>query len=85
MEILSCQSCDLQQAIGPLPPGGAALCGRCGDRLHRRPRRDPQFALALVVTALALFVVGNSFPLVVFELAGHRQAGRLVSGVIALY
>ena len=84
-DVIACPGCDLHQAVGPLAPGGAALCGRCGDRLHRRPRRDPQYALALVVTAVALFAVGNSFPLVVFELAGHSQSGLLVSGVIALY
>lgn len=83
--LVSCKSCDLRQVVGALPLGGAALCGRCGDMLHRRPRVGLEVALALALTAFFLFVLANAFPLVTFSLAGRSQSGLLISGVIGLY
>jgi paraquat-inducible protein A len=83
--LASCRSCDLRQSYGPLPPGAAAQCRRCGDVLFRRPRVGLDVALALALTALFLFLLANAYPLVTFELAGRSQSGRLVSGVVGLY
>jgi paraquat-inducible protein A len=79
-----CEECDLLQRSPPLPPRGAAFCGRCGRRLHRHRPASLDRTLAFALTGLILFIVANSFPFLSFEMQGQVTRTTLFSGVADL-
>lgn len=83
-ELLACPECDLLQSDSALPHSRRALCARCGATLYQRQAHGADFALALTVTALALFGIGLSFPIVSLELQGERTDATLMGAVYAL-
>lgn len=82
---LACHCCDLLHRARPLPPGGVALCSRCGAVLYRYKSNPLDRPLALAVTGLILFVVANSFPFLAIERAGLAREMTLLTGIVELY
>lgn len=83
--VFACPECDLIQGKADMPERGVALCVRCGADLYRKIPNSVQRTLAFTVTALLLFVLANSFPLMELELQGTRNASTLLGAVHALF
>lgn len=83
--LVACHECDLLQREPPLPRGGVACCRRCGAILYRSHPQGSERALALVVGALFLFVVSNSFPIVSLKLSGEVVPATLLGAVRVMY
>jgi paraquat-inducible protein A len=83
--MIACHECGTVQRMRPLPEGGAARCGRCGAMLYRQRRDSIEHTLLLVLAALILFVIANTFPFLTFELEGNADTSTLLSGAGSLY
>jgi paraquat-inducible protein A len=87
-QLLACPECDLLQsdpAVSHLQKvARRVLCARCGATLYQRQAHGVDFTLALTVTALALFGMGLSFPIVSLELQGERTDATLMGAVYTL-
>jgi paraquat-inducible protein A len=83
--LIACHECDLLHQRQSLPPGGTAICVRCGAKLYSRKRNSLDRVLALTVAGLALFFIANAYPLLTFRLEAQSQETTLISGVMALY
>jgi paraquat-inducible protein A len=80
----ACRDCGLVQLVPALSPGGSAHCLRC-DATLRRNHRDPMNAsLAFCLSALVLFVIATSAPLLQVSRGGQVHAANLFSGPIGL-
>lgn len=79
--LTACHECDLLQQEPDLPPGGAALCRRCGMVLFRHIPDSVDRALALTLGAAFLFIIANLFPIVGLEAAGIKNATSLYGAV----
>lgn len=83
--LIACHECDLLQREAALPPGGKAVCPRCGATLYTRHRDTVERTLALTVAAAVLFVIGNAFPVVSMEIQGQRTDALVWEGAWRLY
>ena len=85
MEPIACPECDLLQRIPPLPVGGKARCGRCGETLAIR-RRDPlDLPLALAITAAIAFIVANTMPLMGLMAVGREASTTIAGGAYQMW
>jgi paraquat-inducible protein A len=83
--LVACHDCDLLLALGPVPDGATARCGRCGGVLRRRRRNGIERTLALALAAAVLFAVANSFPFLAFDMKGQVTQTTLMTGVFDLF
>jgi len=84
-EYLRCLDCDLLQRPPRLEVGEAACCPRCGAIHHRRRRDGIDRSLALVSTALLLWMCSNFLPFMTFEFKGQSDSNTIATGVRVLY
>lgn len=84
-ELIACHECDLLQREVALPPGGKAICPRCKATLYTESTDSIERALALMLAAALLFVIGNSFPVVTMEIQGHRTVALVWQGAWRLH
>ncbi|WP_437882138.1 paraquat-inducible protein A [Pseudomonas sp. LRF_L74] len=84
-ELIACHECDLLLHHPKPGPGEKACCPRCGYELvvHRTHMRSR--SLALVITALILFVPANFLPIMSLNLLGQSSVDTVWSGVVGLY
>lgn len=86
--IIACHDCGLLQRISHIPEDGAARCCRCAAILRKRQRVKPaksiEHTLALVITAMVLFIIANAFPIIRIQAEGHEMAATLFSCVVYL-
>ncbi len=68
-----------------MPPGGVAVCGRCGAVLYRNNPGNAERTLALTLAAALLFAISNAFPIVGIESQGNRNASTLFGAVLSLW
>ncbi len=81
MEVYACLHCDLLQEIPALAEGEVARCFRCGWLiLQNRPRSFAR-PLALLLAAVILFALFQSFPLLTFKKAGLEQTAHVATGI----
>lgn len=83
--LIACEYCDAVYERAALAPGQRAECLRCGGALYRESRRAYRRLLPLVVTALILFLISNSYPIVAMDLQGVRTETTLLGAVRALH
>ncbi len=87
--IITCHDCDLTQTMRYSPEKGSVRCSRCAAILRKRQRIKPEknieHTLALVVTALLLFVIANAFPIIQLKAEGHELAATLMTCVHFLF
>jgi paraquat-inducible protein A len=84
-QLIACHECDLLMHHPHPGEEQKACCPRCGyemvvHRAHMRRR-----ALALVLTALILFVPANFLPIMSLNLLGQNAVDTVWSGVVGLY
>jgi paraquat-inducible protein A len=77
-ELIVCEQCDLLQQEAVLEPGGTAMCGRCGNVLFRSQPRGLELSLVFSLTAAALFLISNSFPIVTISSQGLTNSTTLL-------
>lgn len=83
-EWIECQDCGMLQRLPAPAPGYRRLCWRC-HRSFGHDQRGPNAALPLALTAVVLFVLTQSFPLMGIELDGLGQSAGIGSGVVGLF
>jgi len=83
--LIACHECDLLQREVALPPGGKAICPRCRATLYTHSIDSIDRALALMLAAALLFVIGNVFPVVTMELQGQRTEALVWQGAWRLH
>ena len=84
-DLIACHDCDLLQRLTAEHTHGRVCCRRCGCVLHHGGRDPIAAPLALGFTALILFALSNSFPLLDFSLNGQRASTYLLAGIAQLY
>jgi len=83
--LIACHECDLLQREVALPPGGKAICPRCQTTLYTHSIDSIDRALALMLGAALLFVIGNVFPVVSMEIQGQRTEALVWQGAWRLH
>jgi paraquat-inducible protein A len=81
---LACHECDALQREMALPPEGSARCSRCGAVLYRNVQLSLDRTLALMLTALVLYVLANAFTLVSLDAQGNHTSATLFGAVRSL-
>jgi paraquat-inducible protein A len=68
-----------------MPEDGAVKCCRCDATLRKRQRVKPaksiEHTLAMVITAIVLFIISNAFPIIQVRVEGHEMAATLFACV----
>lgn len=82
--LVACGECDLLQRIPTDGRRGTVACVRCGAVLRRSTTHGTDRTLALVLAAVPLLVLANSFPLLEVELGGRSSATTLIETAFAL-
>ncbi|ENX34749.1 hypothetical protein F889_02038 [Acinetobacter colistiniresistens] len=83
-ELAGCEECDAIYRKVDLLPNERAYCTCCGAELYRRSRSFSSL-LALVLTALIVFVIANSFPIVIVELQGNTSQTTLIGAAWTMF
>ena len=84
--VIACPECDLLQRPAAGAVGVTALCRRCGATLYRLPADGAiERAVALLVAALILFAIGQSFPVLEMRLQDNVSHATTLEGVQLLY
>lgn len=76
--VIVCDQCDLIQREVVLESGGTASCGRCGNVLFRSQPRGLELSLIFSLTAAALFLISNCFPIVTISSQGLTNSTTLL-------
>jgi len=84
-QLVACHECDLLMRKPVLQDGESAECPRCGYGLFSHRHRVVRRSLALVLTALLLYVPANFLPIMQLNLLGQTSQDTVWSGVIGLY
>lgn len=61
------------------------VCPRCHTRGYARRRHSIQWTLALLFTAMMLYLPANILPIMVTDLLGDRMPSTILAGVILLW
>ena len=84
-ELVACHECDLLLRKPVLQHDEKAQCPRCGYELYAHRHNEVNRSLALVLTALLLFVPANFLPIMQLHLLGQTSDDTVWSGVLGLY
>lgn len=80
-----CHECGLLLRASPLPDGATAKCPRCGAFLFRHRTNSIERSLGLLVAALILFVIAQTFPFMTLKMEGREQLTVLLQGCLEFY
>lgn len=80
-----CGDCDTVCHRRTLGPGESARCPRCGAVLQRHQRYGVGSLLALVLTAMILFVQANVWPIVTLGLNDQYSGATLWGTILAMW
>jgi len=83
--LIACHECDLIHRVRTLPPGGKAVCTRCGAVLYQNKRDSIERTLAFVLAGLILFILANSFPFLAMRVGSQIRQTTLITGIQELY
>lgn len=84
-ELVACHECDLLMRKTTLQNDEKAHCPRCGYELYAHRHNVVARSLALVLTALLLYVPANFLPIMQLHLLGQTSDDTVWSGVLGLY
>lgn len=84
-ELVACHECDLLMHKPQLLLEQKASCPRCGFELLAHRAQVQRRSLALVLTALVLFLPANFLPIMHLTLLGQTTQDTLWSAVVSLY
>lgn len=84
-ELVACHECDLLMRKTTLQNDEKAHCPRCDYELYAHRHNVVPRSLALVLTALLLYVPANFLPIMQLHLLGQTSDDTVWSGVLGLY
>ena len=84
-QLIACHECDLLMHHPHLGEEQKACCPRCGYEMLVRRSHMRRRALALVLTALILFVPANFLPIMSLNLLGQNAVDTVWSAVVGMY
>ncbi|MFS0825916.1 paraquat-inducible protein A [Pseudomonas phoenicis] len=84
-ELIACHECDLLMRKPELQQNEKAQCPRCGYELYAHRHNVVNRSLALVLTALILFIPANFLPIMRLHLLGQSSYDTVWTGVVGLY
>ncbi|MDH4582533.1 paraquat-inducible protein A [Pseudomonas sp. BN415] len=84
-DLIACHECDLLMRRPDLDEEQKACCPRCGYELMVHRSKMERRAMALVLTALLLFVPANFLPIMKLNLLGQTTHDTVWTGVVGLY
>ncbi|MDR9754202.1 paraquat-inducible protein A [Pseudomonas sp. SZMC_28357] len=84
-DVVACHECDLLMRKPPLARGEKAICPRCGYELYAHRHNVVRRSLALVITALLLYVPANFLPIMQLNLLGQTSHDTVWTGVVGLF
>lgn len=84
-QLIACHECDLLMRKPVLQDGESAECPRCGYELFSHRHRVVRRSMALVLTALLLYIPANFLPIMQLSLLGQTSQDTVWSGVVGLY
>jgi paraquat-inducible protein A len=67
-----------------LAPASGHKCPRCGSRLHLRTADSLQRTMALVITAILLYIPANVLPIMTTTMLGTAEPSTILGGVVLL-
>ncbi|WP_118984482.1 membrane integrity-associated transporter subunit PqiA [Photorhabdus sp. CRCIA-P01] len=79
------QGVRLCQCCTAILPADQLVCSRCYTHGHARRRNSLQWTMALMVTALMLYIPANIMPMMVTESLGNQSDSTIMAGVILLW
>lgn len=79
--VLDCHHCGAQFKRVKLAPGQCARCDRCDSVLESYSSITPSTWLALILTAIMLFVMANAYPIATLSFQGLSQSARFIDAV----
>lgn len=82
---LICEQCDTVHRNRPLTRGEQIRCVRCGAELARYHALDAGAMLALVLSALIVFVIANVWPVVTLGLGAQRSSATLWGTILMMW
>jgi paraquat-inducible protein A len=82
---LICEQCDTVHRNRTLARGEEIRCVRCGAVLARYHALDAGGMLALVLTALIVFVIANVWPVVTLGLGAQRSSATLWGTILMMW
>ena len=83
--LIACLQCDLLQRLPDLAPGASARCPRCDHELWRRREDSLNRTLALALTAIVLYVLANSVPMLGLTVVGRQAFTTVFGGAVQLW
>ncbi|WP_449429983.1 paraquat-inducible protein A [Pseudomonas putida] len=84
-DLVACHECDLLMRKPVLQHDEKAQCPRCGYELYAHRHNVVNRSLALVLTALLLYVPANFLPIMQLHLLGQTSDDTVWSGVLGLF
>jgi len=78
------QGLALCHTCGHLDPAEIHHCSRCGGALHLRKADSLQRALALLITAVILYIPANVLPIMNTQQLGKGEPSTILGGVVLL-
>jgi len=64
---------------------GEVYCRVCKNKIGDEPNRSLSISWALLITAIVLYVIANSYPILEITKFGHTTGNTIIDGVIALW
>lgn len=83
--LIACHECDLLLRKPLTSTGEKVECPRCGYELYTHRSQVVRRSLALVITALLLYLPANFLPIMQLNLLGQVTEDTVWSGVLGLY
>jgi paraquat-inducible protein A len=83
--LIACHECDLLLRKPLTSAGERVECPRCGYELYTHRSQVVRRSLALVITALLLYLPANFLPIMQLNLLGQVTEDTVWSGVLGLY
>ncbi|MBQ4854166.1 paraquat-inducible protein A [Rhodanobacter sp. B2A1Ga4] len=83
--LLICEQCDTVYRRRTLARGDVATCARCQAELERHHALGVNAMLALILTAMIVFVQANMWPIVTLGLSGQQSSTTLWGVIIAMW
>ena len=83
--LIACEHCDYLHVEENIPAGSVACCVRCGSPLYSAEQTRFDKPLAFAITALLLFIIANSYPVLTFAMEGRVETNTLGSGVLTFW
>lgn len=80
-----CEECDTVHRRRLMSHGDVAQCARCGATLEHHHSLNPNTMLALVLTAMLVFIQANVWPIVTLGLSGRYSSTTLWGAIIAMW